>query len=104
MVFDYLRGRPGLVRVLLLIDARHGIKDADREAMALLDKAAAVYQVVLTKVDKITAAAAETLRAAIAAELARRPAAYPEIAATSSRTGAGIAELRAELAALAGPR
>lgn len=104
LVFDYLRGRPGLARVLLLIDARHGLKDADREAMTLMDKAAVVYQVVLTKADKINEAAAEALKTALAAELHRRPAAYPEIAVTSSRTGAGIADLRAALAELAHPR
>ncbi len=102
LVFDYLRGRPGLARVLLLIDARHGLKETDREAMTLMDKAAVVYQVVLTKADKINQA--EALKTALAAELRRRPAAYPDIAVTSSRTGAGVAELRAALAELAHPR
>jgi GTP-binding protein len=102
LVFDYLRGRPGLARVLLLIDARHGLKEADCQAMMLMDKAAVVYQVVLTKIDKI--AKAEPLRTTLAAELRRHPAAYPEIAMTSSRTAAGIPELRAALAELAEPR
>jgi len=96
----YLKGRPNLRRVCLLIDARHGIKDSDRAIMAVLDTAAVSYQVILTKADKAAAALAG-VQAATAAELAKRPAVHPEILATSARTGVGIAELRAALAALA---
>ena len=99
----YLKGRSTLRRLCLLIDARHGLKDSDREIMALLDQAAVSYQAVLTKIDKIKPAALEALRAALAAELARHVACHPEILATSAVTGAGIAELRAALAALAAP-
>jgi GTP-binding protein len=96
----YLKGRPNLRRVCLLIDARHGIKDSDRAIMAVLDTAAMSYQVILTKADKAAPALA-SVQAAAAAELAKRPAAHPEVLPTSARTGAGIAELRAALAALA---
>ncbi|MGF1609960.1 MAG: ribosome biogenesis GTP-binding protein YihA/YsxC [Kiloniellales bacterium] len=98
---DYLKGRPLLRRVCLLVDARHGLKDSDRAVMDALDKAAVSYQVVLTKADKCSAAAIAKLRAGLAAELARRPAAHPELAVTSAREGLGIAELRAALATLA---
>lgn len=101
LVNGYLKGRPTLRRVMLLIDARHGLKDSDREIMAMLDEAAVVYQVVLTKIDKTTPSALETVLSAITAELARHGAAHPEIAATSAYTGGGIAEIRAILAALA---
>jgi GTP-binding protein len=98
---DYLRGRPSLKRVILLIDGRHGLKADDKDVMDALDKAAAPYQLVLTKADKVKpteiAATAEATRAAIA----KRPAAHPEIIATSSETGLGIELLRAEIAALA---
>lgn len=104
LVSDYLRGRPVLRRVCLLIDARHGVKDVDREVMKLLDVAAVVYQLVLTKADKVKAGELSRVREATAAEIARRPAAHPEIAVTSSHEGAGIAELRAALAALALPK
>lgn len=92
---DYLRGRVVLKRALVLIDARHGIKDVDREVMKMLDDAAVSYRLVLTKADKIkpTELAATAERAA--AEARTRPAAHPEIIATSSETGQGIAELRA---------
>ncbi len=97
----YLKGRPQLRRVLLLIDARHGLKDIDRGIMAGLDEAAVSYQVVLTKADKPTAQALGQTLEATARELARRPAAHPEVAVTSAVAGTGIAALRAALAALA---
>ncbi|WP_428674861.1 ribosome biogenesis GTP-binding protein YihA/YsxC [Roseibium sp.] len=101
LVFSYLRGRPNLRRVILLIDSRHGIKKNDLEAMELLDKAAVVYQVVLTKSDKIKPPQLTRLIADTKAILAKRVAAHPEIIATSSEKGRGIDELRAELCLLA---
>ena len=103
LVRDYLRGRPNLRRVCLLIDARHGLKPPDREVMALLDEAAVNYQVVLTKADKVKAAALADTRASVAAELKKHAAAHPELVVTSAREGTGIAELRAGLAMLAAP-
>jgi len=100
LVFDYLRGRPVLRRTCLLIDSRHGLKDNDREAMTLLDKAAVPYQLVFTKSDKIKASELEAVMAATDAEIKKRPAAYPIMIATSSEKGIGIPELRAALTAL----
>jgi GTP-binding protein len=99
----YLKGRVQLRRVCLLVDARHGLKDNDRNVMSELDQAAVSYQVVLTKTDKLKPPALAAARRSLAGELARHPAAHPESPATSSVTGAGIAELRAALAALAAP-
>ncbi len=99
-VFDYLRGRPRLRRVYVLVDARHGLKPNDEEALATLDKAAVSYQIVLTKADKVKASALPGVIAATAARLAKRPAAHPEVLATSAATGAGIDVLRAEIAHL----
>ena len=101
LIRDYLRGRASLRRVCLLIDARHGLKPGDREIMEMLDGAAVVYQIVLTKADKLrgnelAACLAETARTA-----ARHPACHPDIAATSAEKGRGIAELRAALATVA---
>ncbi|HUK57814.1 MAG TPA: ribosome biogenesis GTP-binding protein YihA/YsxC [Stellaceae bacterium] len=98
----YARGRAGLKRALLLIDARHGFMAGDRQFMKLLDEAAVSYQVVLTKCDKVPAAELEARIAAMAAELAKHPAAHPQIHVTSAVTGFGIPELRASLAAFAG--
>ena len=95
----YLRGRPSLKRVYLLIDARHGLKPPDTEALDALDQAAVSYQIVLTKADKIKPAEAAATVAATLAAIAKRPAAFPRVLATSSEKGDGLPELRAEIAA-----
>ena len=95
LVNDFLRGRDTLKRALVLIDARHGIKDVDREILEMLDKAAVSYRLVLTKADKIKPTELETVTEAVATEARKRPAAHPDILATSAETGLGIAELRA---------
>jgi GTP-binding protein len=99
----YLKGRPTLRRVCLLIDARHGLKDADRGLMSLMDEAAQAYQIVLTKADLLKPAGLDAVREELGAQISRRPAAHPDIVATSARTGLGIEALRAGLAALAEP-
>jgi GTP-binding protein len=99
---DYLRGRPNLQRAFLLIDSRHGLKDVDDEAMAAFDTAAVSYQIVLTKADKLKAAEVEAVVARTVAQIARRPAAFPRVLATSSEKGTGIPELRAEIALACG--
>jgi len=93
----YLRGRPNLKRVYLLIDSRHGLKDVDKEALDALDLSAVSYQIVLTKADKIKPAEAEALVARTQAQIAKRPAAFPRVLATSAEKGAGLPELRAEI-------
>lgn len=102
LVNGYLKGRQPLRRVCLLIDSRHGIKKSDEEMMTMMDKAAVVYQVVLTKCDKISAAALKKLLSKIEPAVGKHTAAYPVLFPTSSETKAGIPELRASLAALAG--
>lgn len=97
LVFDYLRGRTTLKRVYVLIDSRHGIKKNDEDVLKLLDLAAVSYQVVLTKTDKIKAAELETLKVETLAKLAKHPASYPEILATSSEKGIGVEEMRAAI-------
>lgn len=97
----YLRGRASLRRVVLLVDARHGLKPSDAEVMRELDAAAVVYQVALTKTDKLKPGALGRMVVATAAAIAKRPAAHPVVRATSATSGHGIAELRAEIARLA---
>jgi len=101
LIGDYLKGRRELKRVFLLIDARHGIKPNDQETMTLLDEAAMSYQVVLTKADKPKASELQAIQAKVASDLAKHPAAYPQILTTSARLGSGIPELRAAVASLA---
>jgi GTP-binding protein len=99
---DYLRGRATLRRVILLIDARHGLKPSDEEVMDALDAAAVSYQLVLTKSDKQKPTGISETTEKTAARIAKRPAAHPRVHATSAQTGQGLPELRAEIAALAG--
>jgi GTP-binding protein len=97
LVFDYLRGRSTLKRVYVLIDSRHGIKKNDDDVLSLLDKAAVSYQVVLTKTDKIKDPAVPRLIAETLEKIKKRPAAFPEVLATSSEKGLGMEELRAAI-------
>ena len=94
LIDTYLSGRPTLARVMVLIDARHGVKPGDRDLMKRLDERAVSYQVVLTKGDQPKAAELEAVTAKVAAELAKHPAAHPDIVMTSARTGDGMTELR----------
>ena len=96
----YLAGRPTLRRAFALIDSRHGVKDVDHEIMALLDRAAVPFQVVLTKADKIGAGAMTATVAQVGEALQRHPAAFPQIVVTSSEKGAGIPSLRAVIAGI----
>lgn len=97
LVFDYLRGRATLKRVYVLIDCRHGIKKNDEEVLGLLDKAAVSYQVVLTKTDKIKDVGVPRLISETLEKIRKRPAAYPEVLATSSEKSFGLDSLRAEI-------
>jgi GTP-binding protein len=103
LVNDYLKGRTVLRRVCVLVDSRHGLKDSDDEMMTMLDRAAVTYQVILTKADKIAASALPPLVTRTGEAIARHPAAHPEVLATSSESGLGIAALRAALTALSLP-
>ena len=94
LINDYLRGRAVLKRALVLVDARHGLKDVDREVMRMLDDAAVSYHLVLTKADKVKPTELARTIDAIRVEAAQHPAAHPLILPTSSETGAGMAELR----------
>jgi GTP-binding protein len=102
LMFEFLRGRPELRRVVLLLDARIEVKGADNAVMDLLDDAAVTYQLVLTKADGVKPAPLARKQEEIAALARKHPAAYPVILTTSGVTGLGVAELRAELAQLAG--
>ena len=95
LINDYLRGRQVLKRALVLIDSRHGVKEIDREIMKMLDDAAVSYRLVLTKADKIKATELSAVQAATEDEARKRPAAHPEVIATSSEKGLGMDRLRA---------
>jgi GTP-binding protein len=104
LIHDYLRGRATLARVYVLIDARHGLKDVDDAILDTLSKAAVSHEIVLTKCDQISAAALAERTEAVEAAMRKRPAAFPDLIATSARTGAGIETLRAAVARLLAER
>jgi GTP-binding protein len=98
LIRAYIAGRANLARVYVLIDARHGLKETDTPLLDMLDEAGVSYQLVLTKIDRLDGAGLAPATAALRSAVERRPAAFPDIAATSARTGAGIPELRAAIA------
>jgi GTP-binding protein len=101
LMLDYLRGRPNLRRVLLLLDARVELKKSDETVFELLDQSAVAYQLVLTKADSVKPQALSKKQAEIRALAAEHPAALNSIITTSSQTAAGIDELRANIATFA---
>ena len=96
----YLTGRQTLRRAFVLVDSRHGVKPPDAEIMAMLDKAAVTFQVVMTKSDKMKAPELDKIMTAVRADLAKHPAAFPEIIMTSSEKGTGIETLRSVIASI----
>jgi len=103
LVKDYLRGRVNLRRLVLLIDARHGLKPSDDELMDMLDEAGVTYQLVLTKEDKLNRGMVKDTYEQVLKSIAKRPAASPNVIVTSAVKGNGMPELRALLADLAEP-
>jgi GTP-binding protein len=104
LIHSYLQGRANLGRVYLLIDSRHGFKDVDFEVLKAFDRAAVSYQIVLTKADQIKAGELDRRIAETQAALAKNPAAFPDVIATSSKSGAGMGELRAAIMKLLAER
>src|SRR5581483_9437961 len=100
LIHKFLLGRASLARVYVLIDARHGLKDVDLDVLKTLDRAAVSYQIVLTKADQVKTAELDKCRAETAAALAKHPAAFPDVLATSSRSGTGMPDLRAAMVRL----
>ncbi len=98
---SYLAGRQQLRRVCVLVDARHGLKASDLEMMDMLDEAAVMYQIVLTKADKLKDKQRETRHKEVQAALKKRPAAHPEVILTSSVNKTGVADVQTALAAFA---
>jgi GTP-binding protein len=100
LIHKFLQGRSSLARVYVLIDARHGLKDVDLDVFKALDKSAVSYQLVLTKADQVKPAELAVKIAETTAALAKHPAAFPDVLATSSHSGTGMPELRAAMVRL----
>jgi GTP-binding protein len=104
LIHKYLQGRSNLARVYVLIDGRQGLKQADLDVLRTLDRSAVSYQIVLTKIDRVKAAELRQCIGDITAALSTHPAAFPQVIATSSQTGAGVPELRAAMVRLLSDR
>lgn len=100
LIHKFLQGRANLARVYVLIDSRHGFKDADTQVLTTLDKSAVSYQVVLTKCDQVKPSELDRTVLETVETLRKHPAAFPDVLVTSSRTGAGMGELRAAMVRL----
>ncbi len=99
LIFEYLRGRPNLRSVLMMIDSRHGLKESDIHLMGLLDKAAVNYRIILTKADK-GGKGIDKIVAQVETTLKKHPAAYPSAMTTSAHDNIGLEELRAAIISL----
>ncbi len=97
LIHKFLLGRASLARVYVLIDSRHGLKDVDTDILKTLDKSAVSYQLVLTKADQVNPAELAACISATKTALAKHPAAFPDVLATSSRSGEGMPDLRAAI-------
>ncbi|HLI99561.1 MAG TPA: ribosome biogenesis GTP-binding protein YihA/YsxC [Bradyrhizobium sp.] len=97
LIHKYLQGRSNLARVYVLIDARHGLKEVDLDVFKTLDRSAVSYQLVLTKADQLKPGQIDDVITEVQAAISTHPAAFPDVLATSSQTGAGMAELRAAM-------
>jgi len=104
LIGAFLRGRSSLARVYVLVDARHGLKSTDKPALDALSQVAVSHQVVLTKCDELKPSELASRIAEVEAALAKRPAAFPAVLATSSHAGTGIPEFRAAIARLLAER
>ena len=100
MLKTYLRGRPNLRRVFLMIDSRHGFKKEDLDIMKMLDETAVAYQIVLTKIDKISAKELEAVLVKVAEELKNHPAGLNDVLATSAEKRIGLEAMKAEICSL----
>jgi GTP-binding protein len=100
LIHKFLLGRASLARVYVLVDARHGLKVVDLDVLETLDRSAVSYQIVLTKADQVKPGELDMRRAETATALAKHPAAFPDVLATSSRSGDGMPELRAAMVRL----
>jgi GTP-binding protein len=104
LIYNFLQGRASLARVYVLIDSRHGLKDVDLDVLKSLDRSAVSYQIVLTKADQVKKSELEKTFEEVRTELRTHPAAFPDVLITSSRTGDGMAELRAAMVRLLNER
>ena len=94
LIKSYIAERHSLKRVFTLVDARHGLKDNDREFFSFLDTYAVNYQIILTKIDKVKKTEMTKLLDEINSKIEEHPACNPEFLLTSAIKKSGISEIR----------
>ena len=94
LIKSYIAERRSLKRVFTLVDARHGLKDNDREFFSFLDTYAVNYQIILTKIDKVRKTDMPKLLDEINSKIEEHPACNPEFLMTSAIKKSGISEIR----------
>ncbi|KAG0259532.1 hypothetical protein BG011_002580 [Mortierella polycephala] len=98
MILSYLQNRKNLRRIYILVDPSHGLKESDTQIMKLLDNSGLSYQVVLTKIDRLSKTKYQAAKAAVEAELVKDAiCCYPLILGVSSKTKDGLDDLRATI-------
>jgi GTP-binding protein len=91
---EYLSKRPNLKRLFLLVDPIKGLKKADLDMINIFNMVAVSFQIVLTKIDKLSKESLEKAKNLIKKEIEKSPAAHPEILATSASKSYGIKDLQ----------
>ena len=97
MVEGYLRGRRSLVRLMLLMDARHPLRDSDQQLLGWCDSMDLPVHVLLNKADKLSRSKARRVLDDVRQSLQGESG--PPISLVSSRTGSGLEAARDALRA-----
>jgi GTP-binding protein len=97
LIVSYLVNRKNIAIICLLVDARRGIKDNDRLIMDLFEANKIPFQIILTKMDKISKADLEKVKDSVAQVMAGYKHVIREIITTSARGNDGTQELRLSL-------
>jgi len=94
LIKAYIAERRSLKRVFTLVDARHGLKENDREFFSFLDTYAVNYQIILTKIDKVKKPDMPNLLHKMNEKIKEHPACNTEFFLASSIKKYGISEIR----------
>ncbi|PPR79967.1 MAG: putative GTP-binding protein EngB [Alphaproteobacteria bacterium MarineAlpha2_Bin1] len=97
LIETYLVNNSALNRVFLLIDCRRGISKVDLNFMDFLEKYAIVFEIIVTKIDKIDYQSSQVLISEIEKINSTFTTAFPRVILTSSNNYDGMDKLRAEI-------
>jgi len=95
--FEYFSKRPQLKKVFLLIDPIKGIRESDEEIVNIFNAVGLIFQIVLTKCDKIKDEAVASSIKEIENNAKLWPALHPRIIKSSTKNNLGIDEIKNEI-------